>query len=155
RDEIAAMVGQPPHTLVEPPSAAMQRVSVVVEVGLEAFAVEREPAARDAVCLAADDRSEIERMVEIIVHPFEAEHERRVMAIEPQILNGGAIGDDAGAKPAAGDPGTLDRFAVLRLAETLDAHCFACHTGVPCRYAFHELRLYSPNPPMQTYLVSR
>ena len=46
--------------------------------------VKRPP--RDAVGIAAGDRAEIGRMRGIVVEMVEAEHQRRVMAGQPQIL---------------------------------------------------------------------
>ena len=65
----------------------MQRVlAEEIRVDLEALAVDGEPAAGDAVGIAAGDRAEIGRERRIVVEMLEAEHQRRVVTFEPEIL---------------------------------------------------------------------
>src|SRR5690606_25485409 len=101
-----------PYAPVEPTDAAMQRVAVVVGVGLEALAVEDELSAGDAVGVTADDRPEIERMVEIIHQPLEAQHQRRMVTFEAQVPNDRPIGQDVRRQPAPGDSDLPDALAV-------------------------------------------
>jgi hypothetical protein len=54
---------------------------------------------------------------EIAGKVLEAKHQRRVVPVEPEILDDRAPGEDMRRQPAAGKADALDRFAILQPPE--------------------------------------
>src|SRR4029077_6071291 len=104
RDEILAVERDFPDALAEPLRAAMQRMfAEEVGVGLIVLAGDRETAAANAIGVAAGRRAEIRGMRGIVVESVEAQHERGVVALKPEVLERRTPADDVCGQPAAAD----------------------------------------------------
>ena len=64
-----------PDALVEADAAAVQVVAALVLLDLHRLAVQREAAARNAVGIASDDRTEIAGVLQIVVRSLQADHD--------------------------------------------------------------------------------
>ncbi len=84
---------------------------------LVGFAVEREAAVANAVGAAAGRRAKIGGMVEIAFEIGEPEHQRRLMAIQPQVLDHAAPGEDMGGKATTGEHDTMNRLTRWQVSE--------------------------------------
>ena len=64
-----------PDALVEADAAAVQVIAALVLLDLHCLAVQREAAARNAVGIASDDRTEIAGVLQIVVRGLQADHD--------------------------------------------------------------------------------
>ena len=109
------VIDQAPGALAEAAKAAVQVVAaLLVQRQLVVVAVDRETAAADAVGRAADDGAEMRRMLEVVLEPVEAEHQRMVDAGQPHIADDRAQGDDPDAQIAGGDRDLANFVSVRR-----------------------------------------
>jgi hypothetical protein len=96
--------------------------ALLVLFELDCLAVELELSASDAVGAAAGCCAEIGGMERIVLESLEAERQRRVVALQPQVLNDCAPGENVGRQAAAGDRHAVHIFALGRLAEQFSVH---------------------------------
>ena len=98
----------------------MQRVlAEEIAFGLVALAGDGEAAVADAVGIAADDRAEEGGIGLVGFEAVIAEHQRRIVPGQAQILDDRAEPDDVGGETAAPDREATHRLARLRRAENL------------------------------------
>src|SRR5690606_15872644 len=120
RDEVDALGRNTPVLLADAVAAAVQmRDAALVAFKLVVDTVDGEPAAADAIGAAPRCGAEIGGVPEIGRKLLEAEHERCIVTVEPQVLDDRAPGQDMGGQPTAGNENTLDRFARGQVAEDL------------------------------------
>jgi hypothetical protein len=93
------------------------RAASLVERELVGPAVDRQPAAADAVGVAADDGAHMRRVVEVAVEIVEAEDQRMRNAGEPNVADDSPEGDDLRREIARSDGNLVDPGAVRHPAE--------------------------------------